>query len=104
MSTTRRTIVIVVCLALLVAVIGFAVFGREGYALPLGRAVQHTGEIDAANPLEMLWVFGKPAQSMDGFAQAKIEADGDGGFLLRAAPSIQVQVFGDPGAVVIEPM
>ena len=26
----------------------FPVFGREGRALPLGRAVQHTGEIDAA--------------------------------------------------------
>ena len=39
----------------------FPVFGREGHALPLGRAVQHTGEIDARNPLEQLWVFGKPA-------------------------------------------
>ncbi len=28
----------------------FPVFGREGHALPLGRAVQHTGEIDSANP------------------------------------------------------
>ena len=38
----------------------FPVFGREGYALPLGRAVQHTGEIDLERPLEQLWVFGKP--------------------------------------------
>ena len=47
----------------------FPVFGREGYALPLGRAVQHTGEIDAARPLDALWVFGPPAQALDGFAQ-----------------------------------
>ena len=34
----------------------FPVFGREGYALPMGFAVQHTGEIDPAKPLEQLWV------------------------------------------------
>ena len=48
----------------------FPVFGREGYALPLGRAVQHTGEINVDNPLELLWVFGKPAQPLDGYRQA----------------------------------
>ena len=53
----------------------FPVFGREGYALPLGRAVQHTGEIDAAQPLEQLWVFGRPAQPLDGFAQVTVAAD-----------------------------
>ena len=54
----------------------FPVFGREGHALPLGRAVQHTGEIDAANPLELLWVFGKPDQRHGrAIAQVKI-ADG----------------------------
>ena len=31
----------------------FPVFGREGYVLPLGRAVQHTGEIDDERPLEL---------------------------------------------------
>jgi alpha-D-xyloside xylohydrolase len=72
----------------------FPVFGREGYAVPLGRAVQHTGEIDAARPLEMLWVFGQPAHSLDGFTQARIDADGDGGFVLRATGGFDVQVFG----------
>jgi alpha-D-xyloside xylohydrolase len=72
----------------------FPVFGREGYALPLGRAVQHTGEIDAARPLEMLWLFGRPAHSLDGFTQTRIDADGEGGFLLRAAGGFDVQVFG----------
>jgi alpha-D-xyloside xylohydrolase len=72
----------------------FPVFGREGYALPLGRAVQHTGEIDAAKPLESLWVFGPPAHSLDGFTQTRIDADGEGGFTLRAAGAFDVQVFG----------
>ncbi len=72
----------------------FPVFGREGHALPLGRAVQHTGEIDATNPLEQLWVFGTQANSLDGFTQARIEADGEGGFTLRASPGVEVVAFG----------
>jgi alpha-D-xyloside xylohydrolase len=70
----------------------FPVFGREGRALPLGRAVQHTGEIDSAQPLELLWVFGKPAQRMTEFAQVKI-VDG----VVHAAPSVKVEFFGDAG-------
>ena len=50
----------------------FPVFGREGYALPMGFAVQHTGEIDAAKPLEQLWVFGRPTRPLHGFLQANI--------------------------------
>jgi hypothetical protein len=79
------------------------VFGREGYALPLGQAVQHTGEIDSARPLESLWVFGKPAHSLDGFTQARIDADGEGGFILRAAGGFDVQVFG-PDTVNVQLM
>ena len=76
----------------------FPVFGREGYALPLGRAVQHTGEIDAANPLEMLWVFGPPAQPLQGFEQARVSVDPiDAG--VHAAKSVGVQVFGDAAGV-----
>ncbi len=82
----------------------FPVFGREGSALPLGRAVQHTGEIDAQNPLELLWVFGKPTQTLDGFTQVKIDADGEGGLLLRAAPSVKVEFFGDAGDTAVQPM
>ncbi|HEY8242684.1 MAG: alpha-xylosidase [Vicinamibacteria bacterium] len=73
----------------------FPAFGREGHALPLGRAVQHTGEIDTTNPLEQLWVFGVPANSLDGFTQARIEADGDGGFTLKTSPGIEVVRFGE---------
>lgn len=72
----------------------FPVFGREGHALPLGRAVQHTGEIDAAAPLEQLWLFGTSSTSLDGFTQARLEADGEGGFTLRASPGVELVRFG----------
>jgi alpha-D-xyloside xylohydrolase len=36
------------------------VWGRAGFALPLGRVVQHTGQIDLANPVEELRLFGVP--------------------------------------------
>ena len=48
----------------------FPVFGREGYVLPLGRSVQHTGEIDAVTPIDALWVFGASTPTPDGFGQA----------------------------------
>jgi alpha-D-xyloside xylohydrolase len=73
----------------------FPVFGREGYALPLGPAVQHTGEIDAARPLEQLWVFGKPMHALDSFVQARIEASADGAFAIRATADVKVERFGD---------
>jgi alpha-D-xyloside xylohydrolase len=37
-----------------------ALFGREGHVLCLGRAVQHTGEIDLQAPIEEVWLFGQP--------------------------------------------
>ena len=36
------------------------VFGREGHVLPLGRAVQHTGEIDGSDPVDEIIAFGIP--------------------------------------------
>jgi alpha-D-xyloside xylohydrolase len=69
----------------------FPVFGREGHALPLGRAVQHTGEIDAAAPLELLWVFGKPDRDMAEFAQVKIA-----GGVVHSMPGVKVEFFGEP--------
>jgi alpha-D-xyloside xylohydrolase len=68
----------------------FPVFAREGYALPLGRAVQHTGEIDAERPIELLWVFGPPSATLDGFAQLRVDAVG-----VRVAPGLTAQVWGD---------
>ncbi|MGE5668287.1 MAG: glycoside hydrolase family 31 protein [Betaproteobacteria bacterium] len=82
----------------------FPVFGREGHALPLGRAIQHTGEIDAAQPLDWLWVFGVPAQPLDGYAQVRIERGEAGGFAVHAAAGVEVHVFGDPAAVPVQPL
>ncbi len=36
------------------------IFGREGTLLPLGPAVQHTGELKADLDLEQVWAFGEP--------------------------------------------
>jgi alpha-D-xyloside xylohydrolase len=79
----------------------FPVFGREGYALPLGPVVRHTGEIDAAMPLAALYLFGKPAQPLDGFAQAKI-AVADGRAMVAAAPTVKVETFGDAVGIAVE--
>ncbi|HET9670507.1 MAG TPA: TIM-barrel domain-containing protein [Casimicrobiaceae bacterium] len=82
----------------------FPVFGREGYALPLGRGVQHTGEIPSDLPLEALWVFGKPVRALEGFRQARVESDRIAGFTVRALLNVDVQVFGDAAAVAVLPM
>jgi alpha-D-xyloside xylohydrolase len=79
----------------------FPVFGREGHALPLGPAVQHTGEVDRENPLNALWVFGKPAHALDGFAQAAIALVADGA-TVSATSGVQVEVFGDATGVRID--
>jgi alpha-D-xyloside xylohydrolase len=68
----------------------FPVFAREGYVLPLGRAVQHTGEIDAERPIELLWVFGPPTMKLQGFAQLRIDAQG-----VHVAQGVTAQVWGD---------
>ena len=36
------------------------VFGRKGQILPLGPAVQHTGELNPGLHLEQIWCFGEP--------------------------------------------
>jgi alpha-D-xyloside xylohydrolase len=40
------------------------VFGRQGTILPLGPAVQHTGELKDGLDLEQVWVFGAPRSGM----------------------------------------
>lgn len=81
----------------------FPVFAREGCALPLGRAVQHTGEIDAARPLELLWVFGKPAAELTGFAQARIDATGGDTFAIRVTPGVKAELWGDAANLPVAP-
>jgi hypothetical protein len=56
--------------------------------------VQHTGEIDAARPVEQLWVFGKPAVPLD-LPQARVAIGADGEPTLAVAHGVQVQFFGD---------
>lgn len=71
----------------------FPVFGREGHVLPLGRAVQHTGAIDAAQPLEQAWVFGTPTVP---FAGAGIAVEpGEQEARLRLAEGVQAHFFGE---------
>ena len=82
----------------------FPAFAREGYALPLGRAVQHTGEIDAARPLELLWVFGKPTAPLTGFAQARIDFGGDDVYTVRVAHGVRTEVWGDAASVHVAPL
>src|SRR5438128_7835509 len=79
----------------------FPVFGREGYALPLGPVVQHTGEIDLARPLDALWVFGKPAQPLHRFAQARIEVSA-AKTVVMAADDVKVEIFGDAAAIDVQ--
>lgn len=80
----------------------FPVFGREGHVLPLGRAVQHTGEIDPAAPLELAWIFGKPAAPLAHFSQVAVQAARDGTPTLRVARGVRAEIFGDPAGIVIE--
>ncbi len=79
----------------------FPVFGREGHALPLGPAAAHAGELDPLRPLDALWVFGRPAQPLAGFAQAAIAAGADGAMAIDAAPELAVEFFGDGAGVTV---
>ncbi len=79
----------------------FPVFGREGHALPLGRSVQHTGEIDSARPLEQLWVFGRPTRPLEGLAQATIALGADGAPAIRAAADVKVELFGEAAGIAV---
>jgi len=68
--------------------------------LPLGRAVQHTGEIDAASPIELLWVFGKPAAAL-AHPQVRIEPAEGGHFAIRVAPGVTPELWGDAEGIDI---
>jgi alpha-D-xyloside xylohydrolase len=68
----------------------FPVFAREGFVLPLGRAVQHTGEMDHERPIELLWIFGPPTMALSGFGQLRIDAQG-----VHVAHGVTAQVWGD---------
>jgi len=79
----------------------FPVFGREGHALPMGFAVQHTGEIDPDKLLEQLWVFGKPTRPFHGSLQANIVPASNGSFAIGAMPDLRVELFGDAATITV---
>ena len=81
----------------------FPVFGREGYALPLGPVVQHTGEIDPVTPLNALYLFGQPTQPLSGFAQATITL-AEGRPSVATRPEVSVEFFGDATGMQIQPL
>jgi hypothetical protein len=56
------------------------------------------------NPLELLWIFGRPAQSVEGYGQLQIDVDRNGACKVRAALNVDVQVFGDPSSVDVLPL
>ena len=72
----------------------FPVFGREGCVLPLGRAVQHTGEIDAERPIEQLWIFGRPSLPMES-PQYRIEVAEDGTPAISVREGVKTRFFGE---------
>ena len=79
----------------------FPVFGREGYALPLGPVVQHTGEMNLARPLDALYLFGLPTQSLSGFKQAIITL-AEGRPTVSAAPELTIEAFGDAAGIAVQ--
>ena len=76
----------------------FPVFGREGYALPLGPVVQHTGEIDAARPLDALYVFGKPTHALERLRAGRASHLPRDHATVTADASVKVEIFGDAAA------
>jgi hypothetical protein len=69
--------------------------------LPLGRAVMHTGEIDAARPLELLWIFGVPTVPLLEFAQARIERDSTGALNVSVMGGVKAELWGDAAGLTI---
>jgi hypothetical protein len=53
-------------------------FGRVGYVLPLGPAIDRADAMNAAAPLDEAWAFGPTAHERRGFSQLR-HAPGDGG-------------------------
>jgi alpha-D-xyloside xylohydrolase len=52
-------------------------FGRVGYALPLGPPVERADAIDAAAPLDEVWLFGPQRVERSGFAQLRYTSHAD---------------------------
>lgn len=67
------------------------VFGREGCLLPLGPAVQHTGELEPGLQLDQVWTFGAPKEGMQlPGLQLRISSDGK---VVALPPGVNIQVY-----------
>jgi alpha-D-xyloside xylohydrolase len=84
-------------------------WGREGHVLCLGRAVQHTGEIDPASPVEEVRVFGVPRHAPCVMGDAvRLRAGEQGGWLegVRASQCVLSRGLqardADRGRVIVE--
>ena len=53
-------------------------FGRAGYVLPLGRAIDRVDAMDMDAPLDEAWVFGPPSVPRTGFAQLRCSSSEEG--------------------------
>ena len=82
-------------------------WGRVGHMLCLGRAVQHTGEIDLATPIEEVILFGEPTVSpcvMNDCVTLSREGDQirlGGVTAKQCRPSVGYQATDDVGQVCI---
>jgi alpha-D-xyloside xylohydrolase len=53
-------------------------FGRAGYVLPLGRAIDRVDAMNMDAPLDEAWVFGPPRVPRTGFAQLRWSSSAEG--------------------------
>jgi alpha-D-xyloside xylohydrolase len=67
------------------------IFGREGAILPLGPAVQHTGELQPGLDLEQVWAFGKPVSGMK-LPGLDLEISSDG-LIINLPDEIKIQQY-----------
>jgi hypothetical protein len=56
------------------------------------------------NPLELLWLFGRPVQPVEGYRQLRIDDNRSGACKVYAALNVDVQIFGDASAVDVLPL
>ena len=72
------------------------IYGREGFVLPLGHAVQHTGQMSDSNLINELFVFGIPRQSMEVTGLLlKVDAQINRTVLTNLPAVINLHLFGD---------
>ena len=66
------------------------IFGREGRILPLGPAVQHTGELKDELEVEQVWAFGTPRVGLE-MPGLKLDVDSNGN-LKNLSSEIKIEI------------